>query len=379
MAPSAQAWGSLSRVIDEAAVLNAKILVVDDEESNLVLLERLLARHGFSNVTAVADSREAVGRFEAISPDLVITDLRMPYMDGFELIEAINARLPADSFVPIIVVTADLSRDLERRVLSLGARDFLNKPFNATQVTLRVRNLLQTRLLHVALKRHNEMLEERVRERTIELEAARTDILERLAMAAEYRDVATSRHTQRVGYLAERIARKLGIDAEAAELLRRAAPLHDVGKIGIPDDILLKPGRLTEDEFEAMKMHVALGVKLLSKGQSDLIKLAELIAKTHHERYDGSGYPSGLTGERIPIEGQIVAVADVFDTLISHRPYKEPWPVECAVAEIRHRSGTWFSPRVVHAFLQVLGEEPEILVQAEQFLCQSPAPPQSSD
>jgi putative two-component system response regulator len=272
---------------------------------------------------------------------------------------------PGDYF-PIAMITADTNPETESRALSHGANDFIHKPFQKLQIHLRVHNLLQTRALHFALQRHNDHLEELVKERTIELEGARLDILERLALAAEFRDHTTGRHTQRVGHLSALLAEKIGLQREQVELIRRAAPLHDVGKIGIPDRILLKPGRLSSDEFAAMKEHVTVGAQLLSQGRSRLIHMAEKIALAHHERWDGSGYPNGLAGDEIPLVGQIVAVADVFDTLINERPYKPAWPLHDALTEMQRQRGRWFSPRIVDALFAVLERQPELLAELLQ-------------
>ncbi len=345
------------------APTDAKIMLVDDEGVNLLLLERILRRAGYGRLCSVDDPREALNTFRTFSPDLVMTDLHMPHMSGIDLIERLNAHIPADAYLPIVMLTADLNPDLEQQALLSGAKDFLNKPFKANRIILRVRNLLQTRALHQALKRQNNLLETRVRERTAELEAAHLEGLERLALAADYRDHDTGLHTQRVGRLSARIARKLGFSERDAAILERAAPLHDVGKIGIPDSVLLKPGRLDEEEFAVMKQHVNVGAALLSNGRSEFIKMAACVALTHHERWDGSGYPNSLAADVIPLVGQIVAVADVFDTLVSKRPYKDAWPVDQAVAEVQAKSGSWFNPQVVAAFLHVLAETPELLVE----------------
>jgi len=346
--------------------LDATIVFVDDEPVNLTLLGKILERAGYRRLVPCGDPRAAPGLLTEHDADLLITDLHMPEMDGLELISTVTQMRSADDWFPIAVITADVSPDAERDALSRGAKDFITKPFRATQIELRVENLLRTRILHEALRRHVDHLEELVRERTFELETARLDLLERLALAAEFRDYVTGRHTQRVGELCGLLAEQLGLPAPEVDLLRRAAPLHDVGKIGIPDAILLKPGRLDEDEFRTMREHVDVGVRLLAQGQSELMVLAEKVALTHHERWDGSGYPRGLSGDDIPLVGQIVAIADVFDTLINARPYKPAWKLETAIAEIRRKSGRWFSPRIVEAFMTVLADQPELLARLER-------------
>ena len=344
---------------------DATIVFVDDEEINLTLLGKILEKHGFRNLVATQDPASVPDLLDDHQADLLITDLHMPGVGGLDVIDRVVARRPPDDWFPIAVITADVSPDAEAEALQRGAKDFINKPFRATQIRVRVENLLRTRFLQEALKLHADQLEHLVAERTRDLEMSRLDLLDRLSLAAEYRDYVTGRHTQRVGELCGLIAAQMDLPRDEVELLRRAAPLHDVGKIGTPDHILLKPGRLTEDEFAAMQRHVDVGAKLLAKGHSKLMVLAERVALTHHERWDGSGYPRGLVGDDIPIEGQIVAVADVFDTLINKRPYKPAWPVTQAVAEIRQRSGSWFAPRVVDAFFGVLANTPDLLERLE--------------
>jgi putative two-component system response regulator len=348
----------------------ARILVVDDERVNTVLLGRILSAAGYRDVTPCTEPEEALERYrEALAGaapfDLVCTDLHMPRVSGLEMISALSAETPADDFLPILVLTADVTPEAEQEALARGAKDFVTKPFKPNQIRLRVENLLRTRWLHRQLRDHNHRLESLVRERTQELEAARRDVLDRLARAAEFRDDATGRHTQRVGLLSSLLAEELNCDPETVELLRRAAPLHDVGKIGVPDTILLKPGPLTPVELATMQAHVALGARLLARGQSKLVAMAERIALTHHERWDGSGYPLGLAGDDIPLVGQIVAVADVFDTLISERSYKPAWPVAEAVAEVRQRRSSWFAPRVVDAFDRLLAAHPRLVEELE--------------
>jgi putative two-component system response regulator len=248
------------------------------------------------------------------------------------------------------VLTADLTPQAKQKALSEGARDFLTKPLDFTETLLRIYNLLEIRCLHVDLERHNERLEERVRERTQELEQAQAEILHRLALASELRDDDTGQHTQRVGQLAALLARALGLPDDQIELIRQAAPLHDVGKIGIPDSILLKPATLTAEEMERVKQHTELGRRLLWGSKSPVLQMAEQIALFHHERWDGNGY-HGLKGEAIPLEARIVSVADTFDVITHTRPYKPPKSVAFAIDTILREKGRQFDPRVVDAFL----------------------------
>jgi putative two-component system response regulator len=334
-----------------------RILIIDDQPSNVMLLEGILQEEDFTSYRSITDSREVIPAYMEYLPDLVLLDLQMPYLDGFAVMKQLQACIAPDDFLPILVLTADITPEAKRRALSEGALDFLTKPLDPTEVLLRIKNLLQTRALHLQLQKQNEVLDEKVRQRTADLEATQVEILERLALAAEYRDDDTGEHTKRVGEMTGQIAEALGWPHEEVELIRRAAPLHDVGKIAIPDSILLKPGKLTAEEFEQMKTHTVLGAKMLSGGQFPLLQLAEQIALTHHERWDGNGY-IGLCEEAIPMAGRIVTVADVFDALTSKRPYKEAWTVSAAIEEIQRQSGRQFDPCVVDAFLKVVQQEP---------------------
>lgn len=334
---------------------DGRILIVDDEPANVILLERLLASSGYGNVASTKDSREVLSLYLEFRPDILLLDLMMPHLDGFQVMEQLKSVVPPGTYFPILVLTADATRQTNQRALSAGAMDFLTKPFNHVEVLLRIRNLIETRFLHVQLHNQNLFLEDRVRERTAELKEAHFEVLQRLGQAAEFRDDDTGQHTQRVGEMSTRLARELGLPEPQVELIKRAAPLHDVGKIGIADAILLKPAPLTQEEFAIMKKHAIIGAKLLAEGRSDLIHTAALIAASHHERWDGTGYPNGLSGEDIPIEGRIVAVADVFDALTHERPYKKAWPVEDALAEIQRQSGRQFDPAVVAALLKIQG------------------------
>ena len=338
--------------MEDNILTTSRILIVDDQPSNVMLLEGILQEEDFTSYRSITDSREVLPTFLDYLPDLILLDLQMPYLDGFAVMKQLQACIAPGDFLPILVLTADITSDTKRRALSEGALDFLTKPLDATEVVLRIKNLLQTRSLHLQLQKQNKILDEKVRARTAELEASQVEILERLALAAEYRDDDTGQHTKRVGETAAQIAEALGWPPTEVELIRRAAPLHDVGKIAIPDSILLKPGKLTREEFECMKTHARLGAEMLSGGGFPLLQLAEQIALTHHERWDGTGY-LGLREEAIPMAGRIVAVSDVFDALTSERPYKKAWSRNEAIEEIQRQSGRQFDPHVVEIFLKV--------------------------
>ncbi len=339
--------------MDNNLLTTARILIVDDQASNVALLEGILQEEDFNSYQSITDSPRTLPVFLEYQPDLILLDLQMPILDGFDVMKQLRACLSPDDYLPILVLTANITPEAKRRALSEGAMDFLTKPFDAMEVVLRIKNLLQTRLLHVQLQGQNRLLDQKVRERTAALEETQVEILERLALAAEYRDDETGEHIKRVGRIAAGIAQVLGWSQEQVELIRRAAPLHDVGKIAISDTILLKPGKLTPEEFERMKMHTTLGAKMLSGGRFPLLQLAEQVALTHHERWDGTGY-IGLQGEAIPVAGRIVTVADVFDALTSVRPYKNAWSTSDAIEEIKRQSGKQFDPHLVEAFLKVI-------------------------
>lgn len=330
---------------------NARILIIDDQEANISLLEAILKRYGYTYLMSKTDPRDTFSAYAEFQPDLILLDLMMPHMDGFEVLVQLKSVIPEGTFLPVLVLTASIDHEMKERALSLGANDFLTKPFDRIEIILRIKNLLDTRLLHVQLQNHSYDLEEEVNERTRSLEQAQIEMLGRLAAAAEYRDGNTGQHIQRVGLMCAMLAKRLGLPSDVVEVLHRAAPLHDIGKIAIPDNILLKPGRLTDKEFEVIKTHTTIGATILRDGNSRFVRVAEEIALTHHERWDGSGYPHGLKGEAIPISGRIMSVVDVFDALTHVRPYKKAWPIEKAREEIRVTSGHHFDPSIVKAFL----------------------------
>jgi len=331
---------------------SARLLVVDDEESNIRLLHRILSRAGYVHITGTTDPREVEHLVKETRPDLVLLDLHMPHLDGFGVLRQLSPRLKGGGYLPVLMLTGDATPEAKRGALSLGAKDFVAKPFDATEVLLRIRNILETKFLHSALESQNAALEGRVKDRTRDLQRSQLEIVERLVRAAQIRDDATGRHTQRVGDLSALLAEALGSGIRFVDLIMRAAPLHDVGKIGIPDNILLKAGKLTAKEMEIVRSHTTIGAKMLSGGQSELVKMAERIALSHHERWNGRGYPHGLAGEAIPLEARIVGLADFFDALTDNRPYRAAWPTSEVLAEVQRQSGKHFDPAIVAALFE---------------------------
>jgi putative two-component system response regulator len=339
--------------LDDSPSHEGRIMVVDDDEAVVGSLQKLFTRAGYERPVAVLNPTEVRARLAEEVFDLMVLDLNMPVMDGFQVLEAIQGVLSREEYFPILILTGDDDPSVRRRALAAGAMDFLNKPFDPAEAEARVRNLLATRFLtrRVALQR--DTLEERVLERTAELADTKAEILVRLARAAEYRDDVTGRHAERVGLLSSRIADEMGLPPMEVDLIRRTAPLHDIGKIGVPDTILRKPGRLTPAEFEVMKTHTTIGASILGGSRQRLLESARDIALCHHERWDGLGYPHARAGADIPLEARIVAVADTFDTIAHARPYKHALSPGAAVAEIVRCRGTHYDPGVVDAFLSI--------------------------
>jgi putative two-component system response regulator len=288
----------------------------------------------------------------------MLLDLHMPELSGFEVLSAISDLTRPPESLPVLVVTADVTTHARHRALNAGARDYITKPVDGVELLLRVRTQLQTRDLQRRCQNRNERLDEAVRQRTLELEQARLESLAILASVTEYYDGETHDHTQRVGVLSALIARQLGLSDTFVATIHGAAPLHDIGKIGIAREILLKPEPLSANERDQMMRHVEIGARMLAAARSPVLRLAAEIARTHHERWDGNGYLAGLAGEKIPVSGRITAVADVFDALTHERPYKRAWDRGRALAEISAHAGRQFDPRVVAALFSIDLETP---------------------
>ena len=338
------------------------IVVLDDEVANLKLVERVLEMGGYNKVSLISDPQTIVDFYKENGADLFLIDLNMPFMDGFEVIEALKAL--GDEFLPpILVITAQLTQEYCQKALDNGARDFITKPFVVNELLARVRNQLEIRQAHLLLREQNLSLEAVVKERTAALQVAHQDLHEsrlqvvrRLGRAAEYRDNETGLHIIRMSYISVVIAKAIGMSVEEQDLLLNASPMHDIGKIGVPDHILLKPGKFEPEEWEIMKTHAQIGADILSGDDTPMMCMAREIALTHHEKWDGSGYPKGLKGEDIPLVGRITALADVFDALTSERPYKKAWSNEDAVAFIKEQSGRHFDPKLVACFIEHFDE-----------------------
>ncbi len=347
-------------------LLSARILIIEDDRVSLKFLKQILIDAGFLNIRSLVRAANVVSVYEEYKPDLVILDLHLPDGDGFTLMKDL-ARVDQDDYLPVLVITSDSDRVVHLRALAVGAKDFLTKPFDRSNVLLRCRNLLEVRMLHNEVRQKNENLEQMVAQRTAELQRSRVDVIQRLGYAAECRDTETGMHIIRMSHMAKLLAEEIGLSQEECELIFATSPLHDVGKIAIPDQILLKQGPLTPEEWKIMRLHAEIGGDILSGGDSAFLKMAELIARTHHERWDGSGYPKGLKAEEIPLVGRICSVCDVFDALTTDRPYKKAWSFDEAMCEIKKLSGKNFDPDIVKAFVKIL---PKIQKLSDQIMQQ---------
>ena len=336
-------------------------LIVDDEEMNLKLLEVMLLTMRYLPMKA-KNGQEAIEIARTKQPDIILMDIMMPVMNGIEATRVLKSSEQTRD-IPIIMTTALRDTTDRIRALEAGADDYLSKPFDLTELKLRVKNHIQVKAYHDHLKNHKQILEQEVRQRTHELQQALDRIQEVsleaihiLSRTAEFKDEGTGAHIQRIGHYAAALARKIGRKPVTVDRLLYAAPMHDIGKIAIPDSILLKPGKLDPQEWEIMKSHTVIGWKILCGAKTNIVRLAAVVARSHHERWDGAGYPDGLCGKRIPLAARIVTLADVFDALVSQRPYKEALDIGQAVQIIREERGSHFDPELTDAFFEILPE-----------------------
>lgn len=327
-----------------------KIAVIDDSEINLTLLNALVEKLGDCEPILFQESPKGLAWCTENQPDLIIVDYMMPEMDGMEFISQLR-KVEGREDVPILMITANDDRDVRYDALQIGATDFLNKPVDRIEFSVRMRNLLALNASRKKLANRAAWLAEEVKKATAAVHAREQELLFRMSRAAEFRDPETGSHIQRIAHFSQLVAVKLGLSTADQELILQASPMHDIGKIGIPDSILLKPGKLTPEEYDIMKQHAVIGYELLKGSESKVLQTAAEIAISHHEKYDGSGYPNGLVGKNIPLFGRIVAVVDVFDALTSERPYKKAWPLEQAADLIRENIGKHFDPDCANCFL----------------------------
>lgn len=333
-----------------------QIVIVDDVEANLLLLKHFIGQLGESHeVEAFTDPQLALAHCQGAVPDLVIVDYMMPELNGIDFIQRFRA-VPGRADIPVLMVTANDELTVRYSALEAGANDFLTKPLDKIEFRARMRNTLALRASQKRLEDRASWLAEEVLKATDEVVRRERETILRLSRAAEFRDPETGDHIQRMAHYSWMIAVRLGLPLEQQQLILEAAPMHDVGKVGIPDHILLKPGKLDEAEFAIMKQHPVIGHQILSDSNSPLLQMAATIALSHHEKYDGSGYPLKQKADAIPLVGRIVAVADVFDALTSARPYKAAWELDRAVAFMREQRGLHFDPQCVDVFLDRLDE-----------------------
>ncbi|MFM2588728.1 HD domain-containing phosphohydrolase [Vibrio sp. TBV020] len=327
------------------------VLVVDDIPDNIHTLSGVLS--GDYRIKAATSGAKAIQIANSKpQPHLILLDIMMPEMDGYEVCTRLKSS-PMTADIPIIFVTAKAEVIDEQRGFEVGGVDYITKPISPPIVQARVKT-------HIALYDQNLSLANQVRERTAQLESSRLEVIQRLGRAAEYKDNETGMHVIRMSHYSKILAEQLDVSKRWIELVFQASPMHDIGKIGIPDAVLRKPGKLDKDEWEVMQTHVKIGADIIDNGDSLLLQMAQEIALYHHEKWDGSGYPHGLKGEEIPLSARIVAIADVFDALTSERPYKKAWPIEKAVALLEEEAGTHFDPNLVPIFIAQLDQLLEI-------------------
>jgi putative two-component system response regulator len=340
-------------MVNSSAILTASVLIVDDLDANVQLLARMLVSAGYTSVASTMNPREVCELHRQNRYDLILLDLQMPGMDGFQVMEGLK-EIEMDGYLPVLVITANPDHKL--RALKAGAKDFIGKPFELGEVLARVQNMLEVRLLQKKLRNHNDVLEQRVRERTADLRDGYLETIFTMTRAAEYKDEDTGAHVQRISYYSRELAKMLGLDEEFVDKIFFASPMHDIGKIGIPDHVLLKPGGFTPDEWEVMKGHASMGAKILGNSNSPYLKMGAEIALNHHERWDGGGYPNGKRGEAIPVAARIMNICDIYDSLRSKRPYKPAFGHLTTVDIITRGDGRTqpehFDPVIFAAFKQ---------------------------
>jgi two-component system, response regulator RpfG len=350
------------------------VIIVDDQSTSRAILAQVIRGIDASlEVRAFNDPLEAIEWAPRRTADLVLVDYQMPKMDGIEFVKRLR-RLPEYQHVPVVMVTVNDERKVRYSALDAGVSDFLNKPVDTRECLARCKNLLTLRRQHLVLEDRKKLLEVMVHEATEEVRSREKETLFRLARAGEFRDSETGNHIIRMARYSRLIAEAIGLRPDEAHNIELAAPLHDIGKIGIPDHILLKPGKLSEGEQQEMKQHPIIGYEILKGSPSGYLRTGALIALGHHEKFDGSGYPHGLAGDHIPLAARIVAVADVFDALTSLRPYKAAWPVEEAYAWLRLQRGSHLDPRLVDAFMKVRQETLKIWSELADSLAAAPDP-----
>ncbi len=337
-----------------------EVVIVDDDPVNLAFYEGLLEQKRDIGLKSFERAEDAIAYCSKSVPDLLIADYMMPGIDGIECVRRFCA-LPGCDTVPVIMVTANADRDVRRRALEVGAADFLSKPVDGQEFCVRVRNMLRLREAYSQIQSKAKLLTAEIARATEKIRANERDTLYALARAAEYRDPETGAHILRMANYTRLIARQLGLSEEEQDVLLQAAPLHDLGKIGIPDSILLKPGPLSPEERKVMETHATIGWQILGAHTSPILQAGALIAHSHHEKFDGNGYPRALAGEQIPLYGRIVAVADVFDALTSVRPYKDAWAIEAAESYLRDQAGAHFDPQCVQGLLRCWDEVKETM------------------
>ncbi len=351
----------LQKANEPLPVASPHILIVDDEEPIRHILGQMLQRHGYS-CTLAADAPDARASLELKDFALILCDVNMPGESGLDLIKEILIERPS---LAAVMVTGIDSAELANTALDAGASGYVIKPFERNEILICVANALRRRRLEIDNRTHREQLEEIVRTRTAalqqslewleesdkELRHSREETIHRLAIAAEFRDKCTAGHIKRMSQYSAFLAHRYGLDEERCELIRIASPMHDIGKIGTPDHVLRKPGKFTQEEFDVIAQHPEIGYQILNGSDSDLLKTAAIIAWTHHERYDGTGYPRGLAGKDIPLEGRIVAIADTFDALTSKRVYKPAFSIDHAFSIMREHRESHFDPELLDLFL----------------------------